>query len=290
MNISVGIVTYKRPETLKLVLDNLRTQSKKPYEIIIVDSSDDDKTEKLVKKYRVKYIHTEKRIYQPQARNIILKKCRGDVIAFLDDDSIPDRSWLENIEKGYSYENVVGVSGPALNTDEKMVVKEKIIRSEKNRNYFTSSGDLLMEAKRWIPPEPVFCSLMLGANMSFLVKPLKEVGFDEFYSHDAAVREETDPQIALIKKGCRFVYMPEALTYHIKAASGGIRANPEKDYYYWAGIHHRYMADKYFPKWKTRLSWIFWSRNPPCIWACLLLAVCRRDMNILKWVWGLWRG
>jgi GT2 family glycosyltransferase len=288
MKISVGIVTYNRPETLKLVLDSLRNQTKRPHEVIIVDSSNNKETEKLAKKYRTKYMHTKKRLYQPQARNIILKKCKGDVIAFLDDDSVPEKKWLENIEKGYSFENVVGVAGPALNSDNRMRVLENIVRTEKNRNYFTSSGDLLMDTRRWVPQKPVFCSLMLGANMSFLIRPLREIGFDEFYSRDAAVREETDPQIALVKKGYRFVYMPGALTFHIKAKVGGIRSNPEKDYYYWAGVHHRHMADKYFPRWKTRLSWIFFSRNPPCLWLCIVLAIFRRDMNILKWHKGLW--
>jgi len=291
MNISIGIVTYNRPETLKRVLDSLKTQTKKPLEIIIVDSSEDNETEKLVKKYKkIKYIHTKNRVYQPAARNMILKKCKGEIISFLDDDAIPEKKWLENVEKGFVEFDVVGVTGPALNTDNDLKPTEKIIRTNKNQNYFTSSGDIRCEARRWIPSKPVFCSIMLGANMSFLVEPLREIGFDEFYGRDAAVREETDPQIALIKKGYKFVYVPGALVYHLKNQKGGIRANPKGNYFFWAGVNHRHLADKYFPKWKSRLSWIFWSINPPCLWLCVALAIIRRDPSILKWHKGLWYG
>jgi len=289
MKASVGIVTYNRPETMKMVLDNLKIQTKKPLEIIVVDSSENNETEKLTKKYKkIKYIRTKKRLYQPQARNIILKKCRGDIIAFLDDDAIPKKDWMKNILKGFEYENAVGVTGPAITCNKKLKPTMKILRTDKNQNYFTSYGDMRSESRRWVPPKPVFCSLMLGANMSFLLKPLEEIGFDEFYSHDAAVREETDPQIALIKKGFRFIYMPKAFVYHLKSEIGGIRTNNKKDYYYWAGVHHKYLCDKYFPKWKTRLAWLFVSKNPPCLPLCIILSLIRKDLNILKWIKGLW--
>jgi len=287
MKVSVGIVTFERSHTLKLVLDSLEKQ--KPNEVIIVDSSRNEKTRNLVKDYDVKYIRTDKRIYQPQARNIILRECTYKVIAFLDDDAIPGNKWLENIKKGYSFD-VVGVTGPAINVNNELKPIEKILRTDKNQNYFTSYGDIRCEARRWVPSKPIFCSIMLGANMSFLKDKLMDVGgFDEFYSHDAAVREETDPQIALIKRGYKFIYMPGALVYHLKSEIGGIRENPKKDYYYWAGVHHRYLCDKYFPKWKSRLSWIFWSVNPPCIWLAIVLAILKKDFNILKWHKGLWQ-
>jgi glycosyltransferase involved in cell wall biosynthesis len=266
MKISVGIPTYNRPETIKMCLSALEKQTKKPHEVIIIDSSDNDETKKIVKKFKLKivYKHQEDKI----ARNTILRLCKGDVIAFLDDDAIPKKDWLENIEKGYSFSKVVGVTGPAINSDMSMKPTEKILKTSKNQNFFTSYGDIRCESRRWIPPKPVFCSVMLGANMSFLVKELREIGgFDEFYGSDGAIRIETDPQIALIKKGYRFVYMPKAFVFHLKYEKGGARqSNPKKNYFYSGGVHHRYMSDKYFPKWKSRLSWIFWSINPPCLW------------------------
>ncbi len=298
INISVGIITFNRPETLKLVLKALEAQTKQPYEILVVDNSTNFATKNLMKKFlakrrlrrqhTLKYHYVKERIFQPHARNMILKKCNGNVIAFLDDDAVPEPQWLAAIEECFSDKTVVGATGPALNCIEPGNPTEKIITSGKNRNYFTSCGDVRSDSRRWIPPASVGCTIMLGANMSFRTELLKRIGFDEFYGKDAAFREETDPQVALIKQGFRFVYNPSAVVWHMKFSKGGIRSNPPENYYYYCGVNHRHFADKYFPKWKSRLSWIFFSLNPPCLWIALGLSVMRRDKSLLKWHKGLW--
>ncbi|MBI4162337.1 MAG: glycosyltransferase family 2 protein [Candidatus Aenigmarchaeota archaeon] len=288
--IAVGIITYNRHETLKIVLDALQKQTRRAEEIIVVDNSTNFETQKLLKNYtKVKYFHIKKRIYQPQARRIVLEKCNADIIAFLDDDAVPEPQWLASLQDSYNGGNVVGVTGPALNCVEPGKPAEKIIRSDKNRNYFTAYGDVRSDSRRWIPSKPVKCTIMLGANMSFLTEALRNVGFDGFYGKDAAFREETDPQVALVRQGFTFVYNPKAIVWHMKYAKGGIRSNPPENYYYYCGVNHRHFADKYFSRWRSRLSWIFWSQNPPCLWLALMLAVFKRDKKILKWHKGLWK-
>lgn len=269
-NVTVGIITYKRPKILKKCLKAISKQTVKPKEVILIDSS-------------------EKRIIQPITRNLILEKCKTEIIAFLDDDAIPTRYWLENIVKGYSNPEIVGVGGPCINVDESFTIKEKIINNTENRNYFKSSGDIRCDGRKWIPPEKVETQIMLGGNMSFLTNKLREVGgFDENYK-GCAFREETDPQVALIKKGYKFLYEPKALVHHVQTSKGGI--NKEKkatNYYYQCGSNHKYFCDKYFSKLKSRLSWVFWSISPPCLWLTLVLAILRRDKRYFGWIKGLW--
>ena len=288
MKVSVAVVTYNRGQIISRCLDSLEDQIIKPYEVIVVDSSEDDDTEKIVRRKGFVYQHSEKRIYQPQARNIVLEKAKGDIVAFVDDDVICTPQWLENVIYGFSFENVVGVGGPVIRCDESLRVLEKAKMSDKNQNFFTCYGDFHF-VPAWISPKPVKTKLMMGCNMSFLKEKLREVkGFDEFYGRDASYREETDPQIALIKKGYDFMYMPKAIVYHLQHRTGGIRSNNRKNYYYWCAKNHKYLVDKYFPKWLSRLSWIFWSYDPPCLWVCILSALIHRNVNILKWVEGLW--
>jgi GT2 family glycosyltransferase len=124
--------------------------------------------------------------------------------------------------------------------------------------------------------------------MSFRTKLLKDAGgFVAFYEEGYGFREENFPQAALLKKGYKFMYMPDAFVWHIKVRSGG--AEKFKDHYFLCGKYHRVFADRFFPKWKTRLSWIFWSVSPPCLWLCVLLALSRRDLSIMKWHKGLWK-
>lgn len=293
-DVSVGFVTYNRHEDLKECLDSIKKQTKRPRKIIIVDSSSNDLTKKMARKFRglnIFYHHSKRRLYQPAARNIILRKTKTKIIAFLDDDVVCNDKWLENIAKGYTYRNTVGVGGPAIDVDRKTLKPlMKIKQNPKNQNYFTSYGDIRGKSYRWIPANPVATQLMLGANMSFLTARLKEVGgFDEHYKF-CAFREETDPQIPLIQKGHAFMYMPGALVLHKRFTKGGIRDNPKFSHHYVHGLYHKYMADKYFPKWKSRLSWIFWSQNPPSIPFCVILAIIRKDPDILRWHKGLWFG
>jgi glycosyltransferase involved in cell wall biosynthesis len=295
-SITVGIITYERSEPLSRCLTSLWNQSKKPDEIIVVDSSKSNKTEETINEKfpDIVYLKTERRrMPQPNARNIVLKKASGDIIAFLDDDVVCAKNWCLNILEGYKYgDDVVGTTGPVIMCDENLNVLVKINRTAKNQNFFTKTGDIRCGSWKWIPPTPVKCQIMPGGNMSFKKEKLIELGgFDEFYGkYPGAYREETDPQIALVKKGFNFMYMPGALVYHIQTRKGGISEfESRSEYFYYCGKAHRYLSDKYFSKKWSRIGWVFWSISPPCLWLSVLLSIIRRR-NYLKWHEGLWCG
>lgn len=217
---SVCIVTYNRAATIDLCLRSIENQVTPLDEIIVVDSSDNDDTRRILQQRKIIYKHIEKRLYQPQARNLSLSIAKGNVIAFVDDDVICSSAWLKNIIKGYSYDNVVGVGGPVIRCDETLRPMQEMKISNKNHNFFTFYGDVRV-TPTWMPLKPVRTKLMMGGNMSFLKVELKEVGgFDEFYGEGGAYREETDPQIALIRKRYDFMYMPGAIAYHLVHSRG----------------------------------------------------------------------
>ena len=71
------------------------------YEIIVVDNCSTDDTKKIVLCSCVKVINLEY-VYEPvlglsQARNTGWKNAKGNYVAFLDDDAIADKYWLEKI-------------------------------------------------------------------------------------------------------------------------------------------------------------------------------------------------
>ncbi|MFC2143117.1 glycosyltransferase family 2 protein [Candidatus Aenigmatarchaeota archaeon] len=290
MKATIGIITHNRHDMISICLKSISKQTTKPEKIIIVDTSDNDKTKHAIKKskLRIKYIHLKKRVKQPEARNIILKNTTTDIIAFLDDDTSLKKKWLEKIVEGYSYsDDIVGVCGPAINSDLKLRALEETISTDKNQNFFKSTGDVRDKSRKWIPTKPVKCQVMLGANMSYLTKKIKAVGgFVSFYKEGYGFREENFPQVKMIRKGGNFLYHPEAFVWHIKTRSGG--AEFYLDHYYLCGKNHKIFADKLFSKWKSRASWIFWSVSPPCLWITFALAIKRRNRNILRWHKGLW--
>lgn len=287
--VTIGIITHNRAAIIYKCLDGIKNQTVKPYEIIIVDTSENTHTRDVIRKYSmpIKYIHLKKRIRQPATRNLILNSTKTDIIAFLDDDAAPKDTWLENIVKGYRIGNkTVAVAGPAVNCDTNLKPIVDYKYTEKIQNTVNSTGDVRFNGA-WIPSKPKKCKVMIGANMSFLTDKIKSVGgFVNFYKHGYGFREENFPQMELLNKGYEFVYMPDAFVWHIKTRVGG--ADKDVEHFYLCGKNHRYFADKFFPKWKSRLSWIFWSVSPPCLWLCVILALVRRDFSILKWHKGLW--
>jgi len=286
---TVGIITHNRLHTLGLCLSALEKQTLKPTAVVIVDTSDKNNTG-FVRKFKllpVKYIHLKKRVRQPEARNIIIKNTKTTLLSFLDDDSVPKPGWLRAVLSSFSNPKVAGVTGPAINSTIDLKPLLNIDRSRKNKNYFTSYGDVMMKSQCWIPPSPVKCSTMLGANMSYRLSALRAVGgFVPFYKQGYGFREENFPQVRIIRSGFTFVYNPEAFVYHIKSQKGG--SDRDYEHFYLCGKNHRIFADALFPRILTRLSWLFFSRSPPCIWLAVLLAIKRRDLSILKWHRGLW--
>jgi GT2 family glycosyltransferase len=293
LSITVGIPTYKRPQTIKLCLDAIFKQTKKPDKIIIFDSSEDDETEKIVNSFKsnlINYIHVKKRTILPKARNIILENCQTDIITYIDDDAIPKEKFIESII--WSFENfkeIAGVTGPTINSDINLSPLNEIIIDNKNRTKIYPWGEIRTATKKWITTKPIFCNIMIGANQSYKVNILKKVGgFDENFDNPS-FREETDVQIRIKKLGYKFLYHPDVFVYHIVKQAGGIEDIEEKEklYFYLAGKNHRYFVDKHFNKFLSRLSWIFWSRNPPCLWIAFLRQLIEKK-PYLYWHKGLW--
>ena len=87
--VSIIIPTYNRAEFLLDALESVRQQSKKPFEIIVVDDGSTDHTRKVLfeSTFKVNYIY-QKNCGPAAARNKGVAVATGDVIAFLDDDDL----------------------------------------------------------------------------------------------------------------------------------------------------------------------------------------------------------
>jgi glycosyltransferase involved in cell wall biosynthesis len=100
---SVVIPTYRRPELLARVLDALATQDLPPdeFEVIVCDDAGSEETRAQVERWRaahpiaITYVSSATPRRGPAAmRNAGWRTARGDVIAFTDDDTIPEPDWL----------------------------------------------------------------------------------------------------------------------------------------------------------------------------------------------------
>jgi GT2 family glycosyltransferase len=104
--ISVIIATYRRPDLIGGCLDALDRQSAPPLEVIVVDQSPDSRTRDIVQgrpagPATVRYLHSD-RAGLSLARNIGVRASHGSIVAFTDDDALPEPGWLEAIALAFA--------------------------------------------------------------------------------------------------------------------------------------------------------------------------------------------
>lgn len=97
--ISVVICTFNRDKLLQQTVLSLLNQTEDFFELIIVDNNSTDKTADLCKLYceknpRIKYVF-ESRVGLSYARNRGILESKGNYIAYIDDDCILPKSWIE---------------------------------------------------------------------------------------------------------------------------------------------------------------------------------------------------
>jgi len=109
MLLTVTIQTYNNAELLDSTLEQLRgLQCPKAddYEILIVDNNSSDSTSKVIQKHIVASRSRMRSVFEPlqglsHARNCALKKARGQVVCFLDDDVFVDPQWLTAVSTAF---------------------------------------------------------------------------------------------------------------------------------------------------------------------------------------------
>jgi glycosyltransferase involved in cell wall biosynthesis len=137
------------------------------------------------------------------ARNRGWRAAQGNIIAFTDDDCIPDPEWLRSgvhaLENGYD-----GAYGRVI-----------VPLPKKPTDYEKDSVGLER-------------SEFITANCFYQRSVLELAGgFDERFT--MAWREDSDLYFTLLKKGCKFIHVQSALVYHpVRSARWGISIIQQK--------------------------------------------------------------
>ncbi len=96
--ISIIMNCYNGQEFLKHSIESVISQTYKNWELIFWDNKSTDNSSKILKKYkdkRIKYFYAKKKTTLYEARNLAIKKSKGEYIGFLDVDDLWIKSKLE---------------------------------------------------------------------------------------------------------------------------------------------------------------------------------------------------
>ncbi len=217
--ISVVLPTVDRPEAVYNLLRHLEHQTLPPHEIIVVDQSAEANAR--VAALSIRYHRIAERGL-PNARNVGVSLATGDVVLFLDDDSIPDPGLVRAHAARYDDPGVAGVGGRVLGGYDRDAGPPGRFRPVDGR-----------VLRNFSSLKPGDADHLPGGNMSFRREVFDRVGgFDRRYG-GAAIGEETDFCLRARKAGFRLVYEPGACLEHFHLPTGGCRIPRFEAWLYW---------------------------------------------------------
>lgn len=211
VKISVVIPTYRRTALLEKCLNALAIQRfpEDDYEVIVVSDGPDEQTKNLVVDFafsnpQFTYLCTATRQGPAAARNFGWMHARAELIAFTDDDTLPDKYWLDTIVNSYHDEAAIAYTG-------KVIVP--------------------------LPPEPTdYERVTAGLEKAEFVTAncictrqalITSGGFDERFF--MAWREDSDLEFKLLQHQVPIVHLPDAIVVHpVRKAPWGISIKEQR--------------------------------------------------------------
>ena len=204
--VSIIIPLKKINDYIKEETEYLLEQIYTNFEVIILPDkyTNDEINIELFKDDRIKIVETGE---LPPAikRAIGVKKSNGSILAFLDDDTYPEKDWLYNALRAIESKNVYALGGPAVNTN-----KDNFSKQISGLIYSST----LMSGKhkaRYIPDKVQYVNDYPSCNFIITRELYDRVGgFDSEYWPG----EDTILCNNIMKAGEKILYTPEALVYH----------------------------------------------------------------------------
>jgi glycosyltransferase involved in cell wall biosynthesis len=210
MRVSVVINTFNRCSMLERTLKSLSQLRYPEFEVLVVNGPSTDGTGELLSAWSesLRIIDCPKRNLSA-SRNLAIAAASGDIVAFIDDDAIPDPLWLNNIVAGYDSEEIGAVGGFVYDHTGYTLQSQFIVcdRFGKADSQFSHNPTLMFNT----PKAPRYPAL-LGTNSSFRKSVLIEIGgFDEEFSY---YLDETDVCLRMVDSGYVIKVVEDAFVYH----------------------------------------------------------------------------
>jgi len=169
---------------------------------------------------RLEIVEVKKRIGGSRARNIGIDISKGDIIAFLDDDSIPLRHWLRHLIRAYDYGSRVGGVGGRIISSMQELNK---CPPDLAVGTITPFGHTVFNFNNCYRK---YVDWVRGCNMSFKKDVLNRIGGIDEILDPISQSEDIDLCFRVKKAGFSMVFEPNAVVIHMSANIGGIKVEP----------------------------------------------------------------
>lgn len=204
--VSLVIVSRNRPEGVKRLIASLRFQSYPNFEVIIVSNYAETQ---FPNTENIRHVFFD-RANISAARNRGIEQSAGDIIAFCDDDAVPEVFWLERLVAAFK-DPCVGSAGGFVRGRNGIDCQWTAIKCDQY------GDDFPLEMTAEYKPQTfhfdgIHFAKVQGTNCAFRKKALADIGgFDENYRF---FLDETDVSFTLAKRGWSTAIVPLAEVQH----------------------------------------------------------------------------
>jgi glycosyltransferase involved in cell wall biosynthesis len=272
---SVVVRSYRRPHALLELVERLRIQDHPDFEVVIVEQSDDPELIRRIEALADPRIVLVVRppLGAPAARNEGVRRARGEILLFIDDDDLPlGDDWISAHLRNYADPSCLGVNGRLSSRPDATAPPRfpRLVRWAAFRHTFLKD-----------PRTLAFGSLrkqgidfLVGSNVSLRRSAIERAGgWDE----GVPMGEEQSFAFKLARArraGEYLVYDPTPIAWRRVHIDGGLDRRSGADWYLkdLAGrvIYYHGVVGHYFP-WRFRLLYP--------------LYVLRTWQQVVAWIW-----
>ena len=214
MRVSVVINTCNRAESLRRTLLSLEHQTYPDFEVIVVAGPSTDDTALVLDEFadRIRvYDCPERRL--SVSRNIGILHSAGEIVAFIDDDSLATPYWVEELVNAYDAPDV-GAAGGLVYDPSGVSLQYRFAACHRDG---TVASNVSPPLDTYLRPEADPVAYLQGTNMSFRRDALAAVGgFDENICH---FYDDVDTCLRVIDAGFRLKPLEDAAVHHKFLAS-----------------------------------------------------------------------
>ncbi|MFB0544969.1 MAG: glycosyltransferase family 2 protein [Asgard group archaeon] len=199
--ISVIVPVYNGEGVIASCLKSLLNQNypKNKYEIIVVDDGSTDDTTEIVSRFKRVKLIKQKHKGPATARNLGVKKSRGQIVLFTDADCVPPKNWIKNMIEPFKDKKIVGVSGTYKTLNKKSLVARFVgYEIEERHDTLKKRGNI------------DFMGTFSAAYRKNIFS--KFGGFDT--SFPTASGEDPELSFRINKAGFKMVFQPKSFVYH----------------------------------------------------------------------------
>lgn len=195
--ISIVIPALNAERTLADCLAGLKGQTAPPdsFEVIVADDGSTDRTRAVAQEHGARVVSQSHR-GPGAARNLGAQHARGEVLLFLDADSVPDKNWVAAMVAPFADPTIMGVSGEKKTRQKSLVAQ--LVQLEYDFKYERIASHSSIDF--------VDSSTAGYRRETFLANGGFDTGLLE--------AEDTEFSFRLALRGCRMVLVRDAIVYH----------------------------------------------------------------------------